>query len=207
MNINPNRARSRKEKQMNATTKATSAAVLVTRGLALAAWVAALAALTIANVALAADQHLTLRLEDGLPAGSHALPIIIVVPITAGKGEAGAAWPFYQYGPYTIDGSTLTVSGDRITGKLTGKSARQAPARLDHRCDDQGQPSDRHGQRTGRGQDAAGAEPCGRLRRCARRRGVGHRMRHTVDRWRQPCPGGGRRGQLPRRLHRAAASR
>lgn len=82
-----------------------------------------LATLVIANGGLAADQHVTLRLEDGLPAGGHALPITIVVPITAGKGEAGAALAsFYEYGPHTIDGSALQVAGDRITGKLSGKS-------------------------------------------------------------------------------------
>ena len=51
----------------------------------------ALASQFVAQATLAADQHLTLRLEDGLPAGSHALPITIVVPITAGKGASGAA--------------------------------------------------------------------------------------------------------------------
>ena len=74
------------------------------------------------STAFAVDQHLTLRLEDGLPAGSHALPVTIVVPVTAGKGAAGAALaPFYEYGPHTIDGSGLQVSGDRITGTLSGK--------------------------------------------------------------------------------------
>ena len=81
-----------------------------------------LTTLAIANPGLAADQHLTLRLEDGLPAGGYALPVTIVVPITAGKGEAGAALaPFYEYGPHTIDGSDLQVAGDRITGTLRGK--------------------------------------------------------------------------------------
>jgi len=85
-------------------------------------FVLVLATLAIAKVALAAEQHLTLRLEDGLPAGSHALPVTIVVPIAAGKGASGAALaPFFEYGPHTIDGSGLQVAGDRITGKLSGK--------------------------------------------------------------------------------------
>lgn len=81
-----------------------------------------LASQLVAHAAFAADQHLTLRLEDGLPAGRHTLPVTIVVPITAGKGGAGAALaPFYEYGPHTIDGSGLQVAGDRITGTLSGK--------------------------------------------------------------------------------------
>jgi len=88
----------------------------------------ALASLLVAHAAFAADQHLTLRLEDGLPAGSGALPITIVVPVTAGKGEAGAALaPFYEYGPHTIDGSGLQVAGDRITGTLGGKTRTGNP--------------------------------------------------------------------------------
>jgi len=58
---------------------------------------------------------MTLRLEDGLPAGGHAVPITIVVPITGGSGEAGAALAaFQEYGPHTIDGSGLRVAGDRM---------------------------------------------------------------------------------------------
>lgn len=84
-------------------------------------FVLVLATLAAANGALAADQHLTLRLEDGLPAGGHAVPITIVVPITGGNGEAGAALAaFHEYGPHTIDGSGLRVAGDRITGQLSG---------------------------------------------------------------------------------------
>jgi len=79
--------------------------------------------LLLAGQALAMDQHLTLRLEDGLPRANHALPITIVVPVTAGKGAAGAALaPFHEYGPHKIDGSALTVSGDRIAGTLSGKT-------------------------------------------------------------------------------------
>jgi len=74
------------------------------------------------SAAFATDQHLTLRLEDGLPADGYALPVTIVVPVTAGKGGAGAALaPWYEYGPHTIDGSGLQVAGDRITGTLSGK--------------------------------------------------------------------------------------
>lgn len=81
-----------------------------------------LATLAAANGALAADQHLTLRLEDGLPVGGYALPVTIVVPVTAGKGGAGVALaPFYEYGPHSVDGSGLQVAGDRITGTLSGK--------------------------------------------------------------------------------------
>ena len=74
------------------------------------------------RAASAADQHLTLRFEDGLPANGYALPVTIVVPVTAGKGGTGAALaPWYEYGPHTIDGSGLQVAGDRITGTLSGK--------------------------------------------------------------------------------------
>ena len=84
-------------------------------------FVLVLATLAAANGALAADQHLTLRLEDGLPAGGHAVPITIVVPIRGGNGEAGAALAaFHEYGPHTIDDSGLRVAGDRITGQLSG---------------------------------------------------------------------------------------
>ena len=77
-------------------------------------------------------------LEDGLPAGGYALPVTIVVPIAAGKGEAGAALaPFYEYGPHTIDGSGLDVfssfivvparlvrnSGPRVPGSLVASSS------------------------------------------------------------------------------------
>jgi hypothetical protein len=39
----------------------------------------------------AAEKHLTLRLEDGLPGVSAALPITIVVPVAEGKGGAGVS--------------------------------------------------------------------------------------------------------------------
>jgi len=84
--------------------------------LILGAWLTAVAA-------SAAEQHLTLRLEDGLPAARAALPITIAVPAAEGKGGVGAATaPFAEYGPYTIDGTGLRVTGDRIAGTLKGKS-------------------------------------------------------------------------------------
>jgi hypothetical protein len=74
--------------------------------------------------AVADPQHLTLRLEDGLPRWEGAgMPVTIVVPVVSGKGGAGAGLAsFVEYGPYHIDGSGLKVAGGRVTGTLTGRS-------------------------------------------------------------------------------------
>jgi hypothetical protein len=70
------------------------------------------------------EQHLTLRLEDGMPRGEgFGLPITIVLPIENGKVGTGAGLAsFVEYGPYSIDGSGLAVADNRITGAISGKS-------------------------------------------------------------------------------------
>jgi hypothetical protein len=81
-----------------------------------------LTALSAGSVA-AQSHHLTLRLEDGLPAGTATVPITLAVPVTGGKGGTGSALaPFSLYGPHSIGATGLRVAGDRITGTITGKS-------------------------------------------------------------------------------------
>jgi hypothetical protein len=74
--------------------------------------------------AFGAERHLTLRFEDGMPWRENcALPITIVLPIRDGKGGAGAGLASsVAYGPYTVDGTRLTVAGDRVTGAISGKA-------------------------------------------------------------------------------------
>jgi hypothetical protein len=87
----------------------------------------ALASLLVAHAAFAADQHLTLRLEDGIPKGKGTAPITLAVPITNGNGGPGVATaPFYEYGPHTIDAGTLRLDGERLTGTVTGKFRKGA---------------------------------------------------------------------------------
>lgn len=76
------------------------------------------------GTASAAERHVTLRLEDGMPRGTgFGLPITIVVPVDKGKGGNGAGLAsFVEYGPYRIDGSRLSFANGRITGKVSGIS-------------------------------------------------------------------------------------
>ena len=85
---------------------------------------AALVAVVGCGAACGAERHLTLRLEDGLPRGADfGLPITLVLPIEDGKGGRGAGLAsFVEYGPYSIDGSGLSVAGDRVAGTIAGRS-------------------------------------------------------------------------------------
>ena len=85
---------------------------------------AAMVALAGCHTVFGAERHLTLRLEDGMPRWENAgLPITIVLPVVDGKASRGAALAsFVAYGPYSIEGLGLAVEGDRVTGKIVGKS-------------------------------------------------------------------------------------